>query len=227
MLFRNVFLTGGTGFVGSHLIPELAARGHRIRAVVRQQSANKLPKDAAAVIGDATRADSYLRQIGDCDTFVHLVGVAHPTPSKAAAFRIIDLESTRQAVNAAVRTGIRNFVYVSVAQPSPVMKAYVETRKQCEDIITHSGLKASILRPFYILGPGRRWPIFLKPFFAVAGVLPSFRASAERMSFVTIKQMSGALICAIENPPVQDVRIWSANEIKDAGERVARQMTLT
>ena len=178
-------------------------------------------------MGDATRADSYLRSIGDCDTFVHLIGVAHPSPSKAAEFRSIDLESTRQAVNAAVRAGIRNFVYVSVAQPSPVMKAYVETRKQCEEIITHSGLKASILRPFYILGPGRRWPIFLKPFFAVAGMLPSFRASAERMSFVTIKQMSGALICAIENPPVQDVRIWSANEIKDAGERVARQMTLT
>ncbi len=226
MVFNNVFITGGTGFVGSHLIPELAKRGHRIRAVVRQQSAARLPKDASAVVGDATRAESYYRNIGYCDTFVHLIGVAHPSPSKAAEFRSIDLESTRQAVNAAVRAGIQKFVYVSVAQPLPVMAAYVETWKQCEDIITHSGLKASILRPFYILGPGRRWPIFLQPFLAIGRQLPSLRATAERLSFVTIQQMSGALICAIENPPVQDVRIWTASDIKDAGERVARQMSL-
>jgi nucleoside-diphosphate-sugar epimerase len=223
MIFRNVFLTGGTGFVGRHLIPLLARRGHHIKAVVRQASAEKLSKDAEAVIGDGTRAESYSRSMGNCDTFVHLVGVSHPSPAKAAEFRSIDLESTRQAVNAAVRTGIKNFVYISVAQPAPVMKAYIAARKEAEDIITHSGLNASILRPFYILGPGRRWPLLLKPFFALAEILPPTRAGAQRLSFLSIQQVCAALISSIENPPA-DVRIWSAIEIKEVSERIAHQI---
>ena len=131
--------------------------------------------------------------MGNCDTFVHLVGVSHPSPAKAAEFRSIDLESTRQAVNAAVRTGIKNFVYISVAQPAPVMKAYIAARKEAEDIITHSGLNASILRPFYILGPGRRWPLLLKPFFALAEILPPTRAGAQRLSF---RQHPAGVCCA-------------------------------
>lgn len=224
MIFRNVFLTGGTGFVGRHLIPLLGKRGHHVKAVVRQASAEKLSKDAIPVIGDGTRSDTYLRSMGGCDTFVHLVGVSHPSPAKAAEFRSIDLESTRQAVNASVRAGIKNFVYISVAQPAPVMKAYIAARKEAEDIITHSGLNASILRPFYILGPGRRWPLVLKPFFAIAEVIPSTRAGAQRLRFLTIQQMCAALISAIENPPA-DVRIWTAMEIKEVGERIAHQIT--
>lgn len=223
MIFRNVFMTGGTGFVGRHLIPELARRGHRVKAVVRQNSAAKLSRDAESVVGDATRAESYYRFIGNCDTFVHLLGVAHPNPSKAAEFRSIDLESTRQAVNAAVRAGIKNFVYISVAQPSPVMAAYVAARKEAEDIISHSGLNASILRPFYVLGPGRRWPVLLKPFFAIAEIIPSTRATAQRLSFVTVQQVCGALISAVENPPA-DVRIWTASQIKEVSGRIAHQM---
>ncbi len=223
MIFRNVFLTGGTGFIGRNLIPELARRGHHVTALVRQSSADRLPRDAQAVIGDATRAQSYYRYIGDCDTFVHLLGVSHPTPAKAAEFRSIDLESTREAVNAAVRAGITNFVYISVAQPSPIMAAYVEARKQAEQIIVGSGLNASILRPFYVIGPGRRWPILLKPLFAIASMLPSTRDTARRLSFVTIQQVCGGLISAIENPP-QDVRVWSATQIREISDRIAHQM---
>lgn len=225
MVFQSVFITGGTGFVGRNLIPELARRGHRVRAIARPKSVTNLPKDAQAFVGDVTRAESYFRFMGDADTFVHLAGVSHPNPAKAAEFRRVDLESTRQAVNAAVRAGIKNFVYVSVAQPSPVMAAYVAVRQECEQIISMSGLKASILRPFYILGPGRQWPRLLQPFFLIAERLPSLGPAARRLSFVNVKQMTGALVSAVENPP-RDVRIWTAADIKEAGERIASQMAL-
>src|SRR2546422_6857573 len=92
-------------------------------------------------------------------------GRIQTNPSKADEFRAVDLASARAAVSAAVEAGIQHFVYVSVAQPAPVMKAYVAVRGECEEIIPQSGLNAPILRPWYVLGPGHRWPYLLVPLY--------------------------------------------------------------
>src|ERR1051326_9023776 len=97
--FRDVFLNGGTGYVGSRLGCLLAQRSHRVRVLVRPASVSKVPAGCDPVIGDALR-DDYASQIGTADTFVHLVGVSHPSPSKAEQFHSIDLRSLRNAVDA-------------------------------------------------------------------------------------------------------------------------------
>jgi len=71
------------------------------------------------VHGDALRAETYAANIGAADTFVHLVGVAHPSPRKAKEFRSIDLPWCREALRAAVQAGVRHFVYFSVARRHP------------------------------------------------------------------------------------------------------------
>src|SRR5581483_12087360 len=119
----NVFVTGGTGYMGQRLIRELIARGHRVHALVRAGSEKKLPPLAEAVVGNALDA-SYAEAVPPSDTLVQLVGVAHPSPAKAAEFRKIDLPSGLAAVEAAKRA--RHLVYVSVAHPAPMMKAYIE-----------------------------------------------------------------------------------------------------
>jgi uncharacterized protein YbjT (DUF2867 family) len=83
---RNVFLTGGTGYMGSRLIPLLLARGHKIRALTRKGSESKLPAGCEIVIGNALEKDSFAAQVQPSDTFVQLVGVAHPSPSKGEQF---------------------------------------------------------------------------------------------------------------------------------------------
>jgi uncharacterized protein YbjT (DUF2867 family) len=153
-----VFVAGGTGYVGRPLITRLLERGHQVRALVRPGSERKLPEGCQAVLGDALDGTSYASKIAPADTFVQLVGVSHPNPSKAAEFRNVDLASGRSAVEAAKNAGVRHFVYISVAHPAPVMKAYIEVRSQCEAVINQSGMSATILRPWYVLGPGHRWP---------------------------------------------------------------------
>src|SRR6202035_1604816 len=96
-----VFITGGTGYVGLPLINLLMKRGHVVRALVRPGSEKKLPAGCQAVSGDALDGDSYAAQIVPADTFVQLVGVSHPNPSKAAEFRNVDLASGRGAIEAA------------------------------------------------------------------------------------------------------------------------------
>ena len=103
---------------------------------------------------------------------MQLVGVSHPSPTKAAEFRNIDLASGQSAVDAAKSAGVRHFVYISVAHPAPMMKAYIEVRVQCEALIRQSGMDATILRPWYVLGPGHRWPYSLIPIYKLMELLP-------------------------------------------------------
>ncbi|MEN3335378.1 MAG: hypothetical protein V7641_4743 [Blastocatellia bacterium] len=200
MTSRNVFITGGTGYLGRRLIPELLKRGHTVRALVRQGSEAKLPPGCASVTGDPLDKESFAPQISPADTFVQLVGVPKPSPAKAAQFRAIDLVSIQQSVPAAVAAGIAHFVYVSVAHPAPMMKAYIEVRSEGERLIRESGLRATILRPWYVLGPDHRWPYLLVPAYKMFEMLPSTRDSAQRLGLVTLRQMINALLNAVENP---------------------------
>lgn len=197
---RDVFLTGATGFMGSRLLAELLRRGHRVRALARPGSESKLPAGCEAVLGDALNSESYSAGVAGADTFVHLVGVAHPNPKKAAEFRDIDLKSCQEAVKAASAAGVGHFVYLSVARPAPIMQEYQSVRAEGERLIRESGMAATFVRPWYVLGPGRRWPLLLVPMYAMARLIPATRDGAERLGLVTIDQMTEALAWAVENP---------------------------
>src|SRR4051812_10035710 len=117
----TVFLTGASGFMGRRLGAELLRRGHVVRGLVRRGSEARAAAGAELVVADPLDAASSRARVWGCDTFVHLVGVAHPSPAKAAQFRGIDLASAHAAIAAATFAGVRHFVYVSVAHPAPVM----------------------------------------------------------------------------------------------------------
>jgi len=199
-----VFLTGASGFMGRRLGAELLGRGHRVRALVRPGSESRAASGAEVVAADPLDAASYRDRVAGCDTFVHLVGVSHPSPAKAAQFRNIDLASAKAAISAATSAGVRHFVYVSVAHPAPVMRAYIAARVEAEDAIRASGSPATILRPWYVLGPGRRWPVLLGPI---------LRRVSPRLSLVTVEQMIAALSGAVEHPP-EGVRVIEVPEIR-------------
>jgi uncharacterized protein YbjT (DUF2867 family) len=212
---RSVFITGGTGYMGRRLIGRLLERGHEVRALVRPGSEGKVPFGCTAIPGNALDGSSYATQITPADTFVQLVGVAHPSPAKAAEFRRVDLPAGLGAVAAAKAAGIRHFVYLSVAHPAPMMQAYVAVRSECEDAIESAGLNATILRPWYVLGPGHWWPYLLLPMYKLAELLPATREGARRLGLVTLEQMTNALRVAVENP-VQGIRVVTVPEIRGA-----------
>jgi len=198
---RDVLVTGGTGYVGRRLVAALVSRGHRVRVLARAQSASQVPAGAEAVIGDALDAASIAGALVPGATLVHLVGTPHPSPAKAAEFRRVDLPSIQASVAAAVSARAAHLVYVSVAHPAPVMKAYIEVRSAGEAAIAAAGLTSTILRPWYVLGPGHWWPAALIPMYRLAELLPATRAGAERLGLVTLRQMVDALVRAVEEPP--------------------------
>jgi uncharacterized protein YbjT (DUF2867 family) len=211
----SICVTGGTGYIGRRLIPLLVRREHAVKAVVRPGSENKLPRDVTAVVADPLRAGSYTEAIRGCDTFVHLIGVPHPSPAKAAEFRAVDLPSVEVAVKAAGDARVRHFIYLSVAQPAPMMHAFIAVRAEGEALLRASGMKATFVRPWYVLGPAHRWPYALVPFYWIAERLPPTREGARRLGLITISQMLNALVWAVENAPVDDVRVLDVPRIRE------------
>jgi uncharacterized protein YbjT (DUF2867 family) len=211
---HSICVTGGTGYIGCRLIPLLTKRGYFVKAVVRAGSENKFPADVAAVIADPLTENSYTESIRGCHTFIHLIGVPHPSPAKAAQFRAIDLPSVQVAVKAAADAGIRHFIYLSVAQPAPMMQAFIAVRAAGEALIRASGMKATFVRPWYVLGPKHRWAYALLPFYKIAELLPGTRDSANRLGLINISQMLNALVWSVENVP-ESVRIVDVPKIRE------------
>src|SRR5262249_1373845 len=110
---RSVFIAGATGYMGSRLTSQLLARGHRAAGLARPGSETRLAVGCRCVRGDALDSSTFREQLQDADTYVQLVGVAHPSPSKAQQFQAIDLKSCEESLKA-LSAGVRHFVYVSV-----------------------------------------------------------------------------------------------------------------
>ena len=215
---RRVFVTGGTGYIGSRVIPALAARGHHVRALVRSESVSRLPPGCTPVIGNALDATTFSNEVDGCDTFLQLVGTPHPSPSKAAEFERVDFASARESVLAAEQASISHFVYLSVAPATSVMRAYVDVRMRGEALVRQLTARdakrsATFVRPWYVLGPGHRWPYALVPLYWIMGAIPSTRDRARELGLVTIAQMVKTLVRCVEEPP-RGERIVSVPDIK-------------
>jgi len=204
--------------MGTRVIPTLVARGHRVRALTRAASRGRVPAGAEPIVGNALDAASIATALRPEDTLLHLVGTPHPSPAKAKEFVDVDLQSVRAAVEAARAAGVSHIVYVSVAQPAPVMRAFLAVRAEGERLIRESGVAATILRPWYVLGPGHRWPYALLPLYAVMRLVPRFRDGAERLGLVTIRQMLAAMVNAVESSPrAGEVRVLAVPDIRASG----------
>ena len=130
----DIFITGGTGYLGLRLIRHLLERGHEVTALVRQGSENKVPAGARRVVGNPFQAETFQSFIPPNAVFVQLLGVPHPSPKKARQFREIDLRSVKASADAAVAAGVSHFIYVSVnLEPSSIMKAFQEVRWEGEE----------------------------------------------------------------------------------------------
>lgn len=216
MSSRHIVVIGSTGYLGSRLIPRLIERGHVVMAVVRPGSRAKAAEGYRVVQANPLDAASLTPHLHAGDTVVQLVGVPKPAPWKGSQFRAVDLVAGRASIDAAKAAEVEHFVYVSVAHPAPIMKDYIAVRRECEDRLNTAGLRATILRPWYILGSGHWWPVVLQPVYRLMEMVPSTQDAARRLGLVTIHDMLAALVWSIEHPP-ESIQVIGVPEIRRLG----------
>ena len=209
-----VFVAGGTGYLGRAAAPQLLARGHRLAMLVRPGSEGRVAPGAEAVAGDALDPAAYSHRPED--TLLLLVGTPHPAPWKAAQFEAVDFAAGRAAATALASRPARHVVYLSVAHPAPSMHAYWRVRERVEALLAATGVPATFLRPWYVLGPGHRWAAALKPLYWLAERVPASRDTARRLGLVTLPQMVAALVTAVEDPPPSGTRVVEVPQIRAA-----------
>ncbi len=98
------------------------------------------------------------------------------------------------------------------------MKDYIAVRAECEAALRNSGMAATILRPWYVLGPGHWWPWALQPAYWLCERLPVTAHAARRLGLVTVQQMLATLVWVVEHPPEQ-VQVIEVSDIRRIGLR--------
>lgn len=153
----KVFVTGGTGFVGNHIIHHLLEDGHQVRALVRPGSEGKLqrPDDIEIAPGDVREISDLSQGMRGCDAAIHLLGIIRAFPGKGITFQRLHIEATANVIASAKEAGVLRLLHMSALrarQDGPT--AYLRTKFDAEDLVRQSGLDYTIFRPSLIFGRG-------------------------------------------------------------------------
>ena len=144
-------VTGGTGFVGSHLVDAALAGGHSVKALTRREQA---PRDGIEWIsGDLDSRSALERLVDDAEAVIHVAGAINAP--NAAAFDKANVTGTLAMLAAATAGGVRRFVHVSsLAAREPKLSLYGGSKARAEELVHVSGLDWAIVRPPAVYGPG-------------------------------------------------------------------------
>ena len=154
----TILVTGGTGFLGSRLVRRLVEEGHRVRAMAVENDpllANLEGVGCEIATADITRPETLAAALAGVGTVIHLAAVL--VADDPELFRRINLDGTRNLVDACVTAGVPHFVYVSAAAADyRVRTAYGETKHRAEQLVRMPRERTSftIVRPTLVFGPG-------------------------------------------------------------------------
>jgi uncharacterized protein YbjT (DUF2867 family) len=161
----TVLVTGGTGFIGPHVVRAIAGSGEDVRALVRNSArARDLP--AQPVEGDMTDAASLQRAVEGADVVVHLVAIRQGPQEQ---FERVMEQGTRDLVGAAQAAGVKRFVLMSALGTSEETKdlvPYYHAKWEMEQTVRDSGIEHVTFRPSFVFARN-------------GGILPTFRRLAR------------------------------------------------
>ena len=147
----KVLVTGGTGFVGSHLVPRLRDDGFEVRVLGR--GTDGVPHGVDVLAGSVADPEAVRRAVHGVDAVVHLVAIIVERGSQT--FEAINHQGTRNLVAAMESAGVRRLVHQSALGAGPDERfPYLRSKWLGEETVRASSLDHTILRPSVLFGEG-------------------------------------------------------------------------
>ncbi|MBV8908051.1 MAG: NAD(P)-dependent oxidoreductase [Sphingomonas sp.] len=203
-------ITGGTGFVGSHLIDLATAAGHQVHALTRREQAPREGVDWIA--GDLASREALERLVDGVDAVIHVAGTI--SGQSAAAFELGNVAGTLAMLAAATAGGVHRFVHVSsLAAREPKLSLYGGSKCRAEELVHSSGLDWAIVRPPAVYGPGDKETLEL---FRMAKLGLMLMPPKGRVSVIHADDLS-RLLLALVGPTAPGNILIEADDGKPGG----------
>jgi len=198
----KIAVTGGTGFVGSHVVNALLRAGHEPRVLARNPDAarSRFNRPVPVAAGDVSDAASLERAFSGCDAVVHLVGIINE--SEGLSFDAVHRQGTENVVGAMQRTGVRRLLHMSAMGSAPdAPSEYGRTKAAGEEAARRSGLEATVLRPSIVFGPGDGFVTLLAKIVRLNPLfIPVIGPGTVRFMPVSVREVAGIFAAALEKP---------------------------
>lgn len=198
----KILVTGGTGFVGGHVVHALRAEDRPVRALVRDaRKGSRLAGWGCELVeGDVTDAAALRRAVEGCQAVVHLVAIRRGRPQD---FERVMSQATRNLVAASREAGVGRFVLMSAAGTSrhtADIVPYFRAKWQMEDTVRESGLEYTIFRPSFVFGrDGGVLPLFVRQV-RYSPVTPVIGAGLNRIQPVWVEDVAAYFAAGVEKP---------------------------
>ena len=195
-----ILVTGGTGFVGSHLIKRMRAEGLPVRAIVRNPDKARGLTDLGVEVlrGDVSDQASLDKAAEGVERIVHLVGIIQE--SSGATFQTVHVDGTRNLLEAAKKNHVRHFFYQSALGTRPNAKSeYHRTKWAAEELVRASGISYTILRPSLIYGPGDQFTIRLAEMIRLSPLLPVVGSGKSKIQPIFIDDVVTCILTAVRS----------------------------
>lgn len=203
-------VTGGTGFVGSHLVDQALAAGHRVKALTRREQPAR--DGVEWVTGDLEDRAALHQLVTDVDAVIHVAGVI--SAPDAAGFEQGNVAGTLAMLAAATAGGVHRFVHVSsLAAREPKLSLYGGSKARSEELIRSSGLEWSIVRPPAVYGPGDRETLEL---FRMAKIGVMLMPPQGRLSLIHAEDLA-RLLLALAGPQTPSNILVEPDDGKSGG----------
>jgi NADH dehydrogenase len=196
----KVLVTGGTGFIGPHVVQALVDAGHHVTALERTPGASAALPSQEAVTGEMTDAASLRRAVEGQDVVVHLVSIISGSP---AQFERVMAQGTRDLVAAAQDAGVRRFVLMSALGTSEETKdlvPYYRAKWAMEQAVKGSGLEHVIFRPSFVFGRDGGALQQFRRIARLAPVTPIIGPGTQLIQPIWVDDVAAYFAAAIDKP---------------------------